>query len=189
MRKKMMRITTELLRKHKACEKQVKLFSKTYPRGIKASGENAVLLAAGGFDVLWAIRLLPFEGPGSQRAFNLWCVEQVAYLSTDPRVKQCLDIIRKEVLHPGSQDLIDTRNIYRDITHGARTAAWKVAKAALIAANPIITVAEDVAWTSTSAAAQDAARTYARGSSWSTVWNIMQEAQIFMLGEMLRDME
>jgi len=187
-----MRITTELLKKYDACEDQVKPFSKSYPNGIEASGENAILLAAEGFDVSWAVFLLPQEGPGSQRAFALWCAEQVAHLSDDPRVAQCLEVVRAEVLHPGSQDLTTawvtawaavqstTRiSVHRPIIRTARTAAAHTVFEA--AARPIL--CDATAWS-----ASRAASLAVKGSMKKTARNAMWEANLFMLGEMLKEL-
>jgi len=171
-----MRITTSLLKKHKACEKQIECFVKAYPDGIEASGENAVLLSAEGFDVMWAFTLLPPEGPGSQRAFALWCAEQVAHLNNDSRVKQCLEVVRREVLQPGSQNLKAAHNAAltaRNAARGdARTAAWAAAMSTYIDAWGAVL---DTAWV-------------AAGEISCEAYIIAREAQIFMLGEMLREL-
>jgi len=177
-----MKITAALLRKHKAC-KQIERFTKVYPNGIEANGENAILLAAEGFDVLWATRLLPREGPKSQRAFALWCAEQVAYLNTNPRVKKCLKTVRREILRPGSQNLTAAACVATQAIQNARHAvAENVARAVHAATRAS---AYDIAWAAYEAAwasCNDAGDTvYIRDAAYSAKW----ESQIFMLGEML----
>jgi hypothetical protein len=92
-----MRITAALLRRHRACRDQVKLFAKTYPRGLTVTVENSFEAASAGLDVLWAVNLLPAEGPGSRREFVLWCADQVAHLTKDKRVHDCLAVVRQRV--------------------------------------------------------------------------------------------
>jgi len=171
------KITAALLRKYNACGNQVKSFSKAYPDGIEASGENAILLMAEGFNIFCAITLLPKEGPGSQRAFALWCAEQVAHLTEDPKVKQCLKIVRAEVLQPGSQNLAAAQDAARDTTQSTAFDITQVAvhDAARDACRYTARFAIDAAAAATIAASA------ARISTRATV----QEAQVFMLGEML----
>jgi len=222
-----MKITTELLKEYNACEKQVKHFAKAYPDGVKASGENAVLLAAEGFNVLWAVNLLPQEGLGSRRAFALWCAEQVAHLTKNPKIKQCLEIVKAEVLQPGSQNLaaaqdtvwsaardairdanLDTiRSVYRSASqevfydtalNTARDAAWAAAwSAAWYAAWSADRSADrNAAWSAARSAALSATQDATRGAildaawsaAWSAAWNTARESQIYMLGEMLKEL-
>jgi len=178
-----MRITTALLKKYKACEKEVERFAKAYPNGIEANGENAVLLSAEGFDVLWATRLLSKEGPGSQRAFALWCVEQVAHLNTNPKVKKCLKTVRREILRPGSQNITNAVRIATQAIQNARAVAEDVAHAVHSATRA---TAHDIAWVAYEAAwaSRGAATVYTRDSAHGARW----DSQLFMLGEMLREL-
>jgi hypothetical protein len=48
------------------------------------------------------VALLSPEGPRSKRAFALFCAERVAHLITDPRVVECLAVIRQKVTNPES---------------------------------------------------------------------------------------
>ena len=97
-----MKITPALLRQHNACSEQVEEFSALYPHGTEPTVEAMFVCAAEGLDALWCLCLLPPEGPGSRRAFALWCAEQVSDLSADPRVAECLAVVRRRVENPDS---------------------------------------------------------------------------------------
>ena len=99
-----MRITAALLRRHGACADQVAEFQRLWPRGAEPTVEALAQAAGRGLDPWWLWRLLPAEGPGSQRAYALWCAEQVAHLVTDPRVAACLEVVRRRVEDPQSVD-------------------------------------------------------------------------------------
>ena len=155
-----MKITPALLRKHGACSEQVEEFAALYPHGTEPTVEEMFTCAAEGLDVLWCLRLLPLEGPGSQRAFSLWCAEQVAHLSDDPRVAECLAVVRTRVLDPAS------------VTDNVLAAAWAAAREAAAWA------AEAAAW-----AAREAEAALAAQTSWEA--EAALAAQIAMLSQML----
>ena len=105
-----MRLTYELLKAQTppACDEQANEFQRLFPDGCEPTVENLTFLAnhehadRGLLDVTWLVRLLPKEGPGSMRAFALWCAEQVAYLCDDQRVRDCIEVVRRRVDVPGS---------------------------------------------------------------------------------------
>jgi hypothetical protein len=51
------------------------------------------------FDVLALVNLLPHEGPGSQRAFALWCAEATLEFAHDWRILHCHRVLRHAVTH------------------------------------------------------------------------------------------
>lgn len=115
-----MLITTELLKKHNAHINQVALFASLYPDGLEPSVAMLSEAAAAGLNVWWTWHLLPAEGPGSQRAYALWCAEQVAHLSDDQRVHDCLAVVRRMVAgEPVSE------------TERAGAAAWAASRQAM----------------------------------------------------------
>jgi len=179
-----MRITTTLINEHCPYKYEAAAFASEYPDGIEASGENVILLAAEGFNVLWIANLLPDEGPGSKRAFALWCAEQVAHLSDDPRVAQCLDVIRREVLQPGTQDLNTVRGILLSIIHMCSSnAAKKTTHAAWIAAcRDTVNIPVAAFWNAI------CAKIAAYNIKFEELWITEQEPQLFMLGEMLKEL-
>lgn len=104
-----MLITSELLRRKNACSDQVLLFEEEYPCGLVLPYGKPVECCARlteaavrGLDAWWVWRLLPDEGPGSKRAYALWCAQQVPHPSIDPRVKRCLDAVTRRVQDPES---------------------------------------------------------------------------------------
>jgi hypothetical protein len=151
-----MKITTALLRQHNACNDgspgQVDLFEELYPNGLIPDVASLSEAAAAGLDVWWAWHLLPEEGPGSQRAYALWCAEQVEHLTDDPRVHDCLAVVRRRVQTPNSvsdRDLEAAREAARD---AAGAAAWAAAWEAEAAAGAAAWAAREAA----GAAARDA---------------------------------
>jgi len=194
------KITTELLKKYKACEKQVERFGKVYPNGVEANGENALLLDAKGFDVLWAITFLPQEGLGSRREFALWCAEQVAHLTNDLRIKRCLRVVRQEVEKPGSQNLISAR-IVADAACAAswtlvhatswnvrriQAAIW-VARSVALVTTPSTYWPNDKKFLWTAAEVARTARNAVRVAQ-NSVWDAARNTQVFRLGEMLKEL-
>ena len=131
-----MKITYDLLVAHGACEDQRDQFRALHPTGVEPTVEALSELAAHDLDAWWLWNVLPAEGPGSQRAYALWCAEQVAHLCGDPRVEQCLEAVRRRVANPGG------------VTDAELAAAGDAARAAAWAA----------AWAAARAAAGDAAR-------------------------------
>lgn len=97
-----MRITAALLRRHGACAEQVAVVKKLWPHGAQPTVKVLTEAAAEGLDPWWLWNLLPAEGPGSQRAYALWCAEQVAHLCADARVAECLTVVRRRVEDPAS---------------------------------------------------------------------------------------
>jgi hypothetical protein len=166
-----MRPTYKLLRQHNACTPQADEFRALFPRGCKPTVDNLMFLAnheyaenghvGGPLDVLWLARLLPKEGPGSMRAFALWCAEQVAHLNTDERVVNCLAVVRRRVDAPGS--------CTDEGLAAAGDAAWAAARAA----------AGDAAGAAAGDAARDAAGDAARDAA--------RDAQIACLSQLLME--
>jgi len=126
-----MKITPALLRQHNACSEQVEEFSALYPHGTEPTVEAMFVCAAEGLDALWCLCLLPPEGPGSRRAFALWCAEQVSDLSADPRVAECLAVVRRRVENPDSVSDFELSEAARvAAARAARVAAAEAARAA-----------------------------------------------------------
>ena len=141
-----MRITTDVLRAANACEEQRDLFAELYPDGLEPTVEWLSEAAAHGLDVWWCWHLLPAEGPGSQRAYALWCAEQVAHLCSDRRVAKCLAVVRRRVARPASVSDAERAAAGDAARAAAGAAAWAAAWAAAGAA----------AWAAARAAAGDA---------------------------------
>ena len=135
-----MKITYDLLVKHKACNSQREAFKVLYPDGCEPTVKNLFDLAAEGLDAWWLWHVLPAEGPGSQRAYALWCAEEVAHLTTDKRVADCLKVVRRQVE-------------FQDVTAEQMAAADDAA--------------DDAAWTAAGAAAGDAAWAAAGDAAWA----------------------
>ncbi len=164
-----MLITAALLQKHGACAIQVQQVCELFPRGAQPTVEDLTLAASEGLDPWWLWHLLPKEGPGSWRAYALWCAEQVAYLNTDPRIAECLAVVRRKVEDPAAV----SGEELRDAAWAADAAAAAAAAAARAAA---------AAWAAYAAAdAADAAAAAARAGRDS-----VREAQLACLSEMLR---
>jgi len=136
-----MKITHALLVAHGACRDQAEQFLADYPDGLLPTVEALTCAAAAGLDVWWAVRLLPAEGPGSARAYALWCAQQVAHLCPDSRVAECLAVVARRVEAPDSASDADL--------DAAGAAAWDAARAA----------AWDAAWDAARDAARDAQKT------------------------------
>lgn len=131
-----MKITADLLRAHNEYMDRVSAFAALWPDGLEPTVEAVFIAEAAGFDVLGWTRLLPREGPGSRRAFTLWCVEQMAHHSDDPRVLECLQLLRRRVFEPSAvsaADLVAMWNGWvaaRAVWAGAGTAARPAERAA-----------------------------------------------------------
>jgi hypothetical protein len=163
-----MKITTKLLRDHNACGDQVDLFEQLYPNGLDPTPEAFFEAAAGGLDVMWAWRLLPSEGPGSQRAYALWNAKEIAVRPADehPDITRLLEVVRRRVADPGSVSYKELR--------GAREGQQKVIVAADLA---VYSAAHRAAH---SAAYWAACRAACRAAHW---------AQITMLADMIADLD
>jgi hypothetical protein len=184
-----MRITYELLKAQTppACDDQANEFRTLFPDGCEPTVENLMFLANHEWmpgqllDVFWLIRLLPEEGPGSMRAFALWCAEEIAPLCDDQRVRDCLSVVRRRVDAPGTctdAELDAARDAAWDAAWAAAgAAAWDAAWAAAGAA------ARDAAWAAAGAAAGDAARDAARAAAWDAA----RDAQIACLSQLLME--
>ena len=122
-----MKITADLLAARGACVDQVAEVRRLWPRGAEPTDEDLTQAEAHGLNWLWLVCLLPAEGPGSQRAFALWCAEQVAHLADDQRVADCLDVVRRRVADPSSVSDVELA--------AAWAAAWAAASAAGAAAS------------------------------------------------------
>ena len=165
-----MRITIERLKAVHVCEPQVKLFSEVYPDGVDPTVENLFDAVSHGLDAWWTYNLLPNEGPGSKRAYALWCAEQVAHLNTDERVASCLAVVRRRVEDPVS--VSDSE--LAAAAYAARSAAGSAAVAA-----------GDAAWAAMiSSAVGDAA-----GDAVVAAWDAEREAQLVCLSQMLLEAE
>jgi len=166
-----MKITPALLRKHGACSEQVEEFTALYPRGTEPTVDTMFACAAAGLDIFWCLCLLPLEGPGSRRAFALWCAEQIAHLSDDPRVTECLAVVRRRVLDPASV----TDNVLAAAWAAAReAAAWAAEAAARAAWEAEAALAAQTAWEAEAALAAQIAMLSqmlleARDDSWLTM--------------------
>jgi hypothetical protein len=112
-----MKITADLLRKHGACDDppdcQVARFAALWPDGAEPTVEALTEAAACGLDVWWLVRVLPLH---DQRRYAWWCASQVAYLTDDQRVHDCLATVRRAVEEPGSVAAAELR--------AAEAAAW-----------------------------------------------------------------
>ena len=117
-----MKITADLLAARGACVDQVAEVRRLWPRGAEPTDEDLTQAEAHGLNWLWLVCLLPAEGPGSQRAFALWCAEQVAHLADDQRVADCLDVVRRRVADPSSVSDVELA--------AAWAAAWAAGDAA-----------------------------------------------------------
>ena len=180
-----MRITIKRLKAVKACTNQVKLFETLYPTGVEPTVENMTHAAAAGLEVDWSFHLLPAEGPGSQRAYALWCAEQVAHLNTDPRVEQCLEVVRRKVADPASVtdvDLAAAGDAARAAARAAGDAAWAALAAALAAAGDAAWATRDAAWAARAAAGDVA---WAAGDAVWATRAAAREAQIAYLSQLL----
>jgi hypothetical protein len=176
-----MRLTYDLLVQHAACTAQRDEFRRLFPDGCEPTVESLFELANSEYmpgctlDVFWLVRLLPEEGPGSMRAFALWCAEQVAPLCDDQRVRDCIEVVRRRVDVPGSctdQELA-----------AAWDAAWAAAGAAAGAA------AWDAAGAAAGAAAWDAAWDAARAAAGAAALAAAGAAQIACLSQLLCEAE
>ena len=187
----MMRLTYQLLKRYNACELQRDEFRRLFPCGCEPTVENLTFLAnhkyedsygdTGLLDVFWLIRLLPEEGPGSMRAFSLWCAEQVAHLCQDQRVADCLAVVRRRVDSPGSCTDGELAAAAGDAARAAAgadaaawDAAWAAARAAAGAAAGADAAARDAADAARAAAGADAA-------AWDAAW----DAQLACLSQLL----
>jgi hypothetical protein len=54
-----MKITTDLLKSHKACQSQMKVFAKTFPDGATVTRANLAKARKAGLSVEWLSELLP----------------------------------------------------------------------------------------------------------------------------------
>lgn len=54
-----MKITLELLKKHKACGEQLDMFRYRYPNGVDVTSETLALARVQGFNVRWLERMIP----------------------------------------------------------------------------------------------------------------------------------
>ena len=187
-----MRITIERLKAVKACEPQVNLFAEVYPDGVEPTVENLFDAASHGLDPWWTYNLLPDEGPGSKRAYALWCAEQVAYLTNDPRVAECLSVVRRRVEHPESvsdTELVAAGTAAGDVafaaaaSRAARATAWAAAKAADAAAGWTSSNTAWVVW-----AAADAATITACDAPYNAA-AAAKEAQLTCLSQLLLEAE
>jgi hypothetical protein len=174
-----MRLTYELLKSQTppACEEQASEFKRLYSDGCEPTVDNLFELESYGLDVFWLTRLLHADGPGSMRAFALWCAEQVAYLSTDQRVTDCLAVVRRRVEEPG--------NCTDNELAAAGDAAWAAAGDAAWAA--AWAAARAAAWDAGAAAgvaARAAAWVAARAAAWDAAGD-SSDAQIACLAQLL----
>ncbi len=126
-----MRITAELLRRHGACKEQCATVATLWPDGAVPTIDALTEAAANGLDPWWLWRLLPAEGPGSRRAYALWCAEQVAHLCSAPRVAQCMAVVRRRVESPGSVTDDELRRARSCAADAASAAAYAYACAAV----------------------------------------------------------
>jgi hypothetical protein len=167
-----MRITKELLAKHDACRDQLKIFCREYPAGLIPTVANLSEAAALGLDVWWAACLLPAEGPGSQRAYALWCAQQVAHLCSDGRVAECLEIVSRRVADPTAVDGARLTPAWAAAWAAAREAARQAARQAAGAAAWAAAreAAGEVAGAAAWAAAGEAARQAAGAAAWAAAW-------------------
>jgi len=161
-----MKLTYELLVQHNACVPQRDEFRRLFPDGCEPTIDTLLYLSSCEYepcrtlDPWWLYNVLPDEGPGSKRAYALWCAEQVAYLNTDPRVTECLRVVRRRVEDPtGTSD-------------GDLAAAWAAAGAATWAAAGAATwaAAGAAAGAATWAAAGAAAWAAAGAATWAAAW-------------------
>ena len=173
----MNRITVSTLRAVGACTDQAALFAHLYPRGITPTVEHFAEAAAQGLDVWWAYHLLPAEGPGSQRAYALWCAEQVAHLSVDRRVAECLAVVLRCVENP-----VAVTDQMLAAAGPARAAAWAAVGAARAAAWAAVGAAEDVA-----GAAARAAVWAAEEAAGAAAWDAARAAQMACLAQLLAE--
>jgi hypothetical protein len=136
-----MKLTYDLLVKHNACIPQRDEFRRLFPDGCEPTIDNLLYLSSCEYpngatlDPWWLYYVLPDEGPGSKRAYALWCAEQVAYLCDDQRVRDCLAVVRRRVedpTQPGTSDadLAAARAAARAAADAADAAAAYAAYAA-----------------------------------------------------------
>ena len=198
-----MLITAELLEQHGVCAEQVAAVRLLWPNGAEPTVEVLAEAAAEGLDPWWLWHLLPAEGPGSRRAYALWCAEQVAHLSGDARVGDCLAVVRRRVNDPGSvsnADLDAARDAARAAAwdaawDAARAAAWDAARDAARAAaraaardaawDAARAAARDAAWDAAGAAARAAAGAAARAAARAAAGDAARAAQRAKLSEMV----
>ena len=176
-----MRITKELLLQHGACEDQINLFVSLYPSGAELTVDNALQGHRHGLDALWLLNLLPAEGPHSQRAFTLWCAEQVVHLCDDYRVAACIETVRCRVARLDSvtdEDMRAACDAALDAADAAADAAARSAAAGARAAGAVRAAAE--------AAAEAAALAAARAAVGDAARDVAVAAQIACLVDLLR---
>ena len=57
-----MQVTVELLKEHKACKEEIKLFERLYQDGVELTNENLQLAAKAGLDCGWFLRMVKPKG-------------------------------------------------------------------------------------------------------------------------------
>lgn len=182
-----MRITTELLPDYDECADQVAIFKRLWPKGCRPTIENLVEAEANKLHWLWCIRLLPLEGPGSQREFGLWCAEQAAYLIKDQRIHNCLRIIATRVKDPTSvldKELSAIEDVAAAvITTGNTSAAWNAVTAAATIEDVTAGAGAAAAWNVVAAANATGARIEA--AVWNAAVTATRAAEQVKLSSML----
>jgi len=79
--------------------------------------------------------LLPNEGQQSKRAFALFCAERVKHLNADPRVEECLAVVRRKVANPESVTNAELKRA------SAASSAYAAASSAVSAAASAVSAA------------------------------------------------
>ena len=109
-------------------------------------------------NLLWMMECLP-EKDMLWRGYALWCGRSVEHLTTDIRVKQCLDTVESFIKGIASKgDLNAARDAAWAAARDAGDAAWAAAKDARDAAGA-------AAWD-----ARSAARSAAGAAAWAAAW-------------------
>jgi hypothetical protein len=187
-----MKITKERLQAAHACAGQLAEWAHLWPNGHEPTIENLTITAAHGIDAWWMVHLLPPEGPGSRRAYALWCAERVVYLSIDPRVAECLAVVARRVADPSSI----TDKELEAAEAAVEAAAWAAVEAAAGAARAAVEAAAEAA----AEAAVEAARAAAEAAAEAAVeaaeaaveaaaWAAEQQAQLACLAQLLMEAE
>ena len=125
---------------------------------------------------------LPDEGQQSKRAFALWCAERVKHLNTDPRIEECLAVVRRKVADPTSVTNEDLKRAGDAIYYAARNVAY--ARAVAYYAASYATVVTDITYYAVAVAnaAANAAATAAayadNAASRNAAYGIERKAQV-----------
>ena len=168
-----MKITADLLMMHDACYEQVAEVRLLWPDGVEPTIDVLAEAAVEGLDPWWLWHLLPAEGPGSRRAYALWCAKQVAHLSGDQRVAQCLAVVRRRVEDPsGVSD--EELHAYAD---AAAYAAYADDAAYADAADAAAACAACAAYAYADAYAADAAYADMRGAQLACLSQLLCEVE------------